>query len=564
MESVVAGGHAADLVPDRKGTDRNDTGAQGAEGRGSGQNGAVTGHGWLTLLAVGLGSMVVQLDSSIVSIANPAIALDLGAGLSQIGWVTTAYMLVLAGLLIPAGAIADRIGHKKSFLLGVGGFSIASVLCGMADSVEFLIGARILQGVFAALLSPAGLAVLRAAFPPDKLGMAFGIFGSVSAISIAGGPIIGGVLVQYASWPWAFYINLPVGIVAVLVGALVIRESERAPVTGRLDVLGAVTLTVTMVLLIVSISGVATYGWFAMPTLGLFLVGLALLAVFVLIERRASDPMVPLELFRNRTFSVGVVLMTVITLAFFAVLFYLTFYLQGVRGYTPIEAAVAMLPMTLVFAVSAPLAGLLATRIGLRGTLVTGSVLTVVALGMLVRLDAGSGFWTLAPALVIVGFGIGFVFVPAIEAIVGSAPVEQAGAASGIQGSTSQLGSTFGVAIFGSVIATVVSSRFGGALTDAFAGKVLPPGVTVDQIAGQSQVRQSVGLGFSPAMRDAVVETLTRSGLSDEQAGRMAATVAEAAHRTFLDGMHTVFLYAAGVAVVAGLISLLVGNGKKS
>ena len=179
---------------------------------------------WLSLLAVALGVMVVQVDGTVVAIANPAIAADLGAGLDGISWVTTGYLLVLAGLMIPAGTIADKVGYKKAFLVGTAGFALASLLCGLSSSIGMLIGARVLQATFAALLAPAGLAVLRAAFPPEKLSMAFGVFGAVSAVALAGGPILGGVLVEYASRPWAFFVNLPLGVIAVVVGALVIRD----------------------------------------------------------------------------------------------------------------------------------------------------------------------------------------------------------------------------------------------------------------------------------------------------------------------------------------------------
>ncbi|QUH06066.1 MFS transporter [Saccharopolyspora erythraea] len=504
------------------------------------------------MLALGLGAMVVQLDGSIVAIANPVIAADLGAGLEGISWVTTAYLLVVAGLLIPAGALADRIGHKKALLTGIGGFSLASLLCGLSGSIEMLIAARVLQGVFAAVIAPAGLAVLRAAFPPEKLSMAFGIFGSISAVSTAGGPILGGVLVQYASWPWAFYVNLPVGVLAVVVGSLVISETaERG--SRRLDLWGALVLTLAMLSVVWAVNGVPAHGWASVNTLGFLGAGIVLLGVFVAVERRVRNSMVPLGLFANRTFSLGAVLMVVIMFAFFAILFYLTFYLQGVRGNGPIATAVAMLPLTVVFAVSSPMAGWLTGRFGMRATMVLGSVCTAVSLLLLLRVDVGSSTLTLVPSLVLAGFGVGFLMMPAIQAVVAGVPVGRSGAASGIQQSAGQLGSTLGVAVLGSVLASVVTSGFGVAVRAASGGDA-----AVQRIITDPQTQQAVSLGFAPAAQQGLAQQLQHAGMPAEQVGELVRTVTAAAHHTFVDGLHVVFVIAAAVAVVAGLIALFI------
>ncbi|NIH80831.1 MFS transporter [Amycolatopsis viridis] len=508
---------------------------------------------WLSLLAVALGIMVVQLDGSVVSVANPTIATSLHASLEGIQWVTTGYLLVLAGLLIPAGLVADKIGRKKAFLIGIGGFSLASLLCGLSGSIDMLIGARVLQAVFGAMLGPAGLAVLRAAFPPEKLSTAFGWFGSVSAVALAGGPILGGVLVEYASWPWVFYINLPFGIVAVLVGVFVIKEStQRVP--QRLDLPGAMSLTLALVTLIWGVTRAQSSGWWSVNTLGFMGLGVVLLIVFLIIENRSKAPMVPLSLFRIRSFSIGCLVTIVTMFAFFAILFYLTFYLQGVQGKSALMAAVALLPLTLVFTVASPVAGAVTGRLGNRGTLLLGAACTTASLLLLLRLGVGSGTVTLAPSLVLAGFGAGFMMIPAIEAIVGSAPVDKAGVASGIQQSTQQLGGTLGIAVFGSLLASVVSAKFGGALAAAFGGDT----DAVAQVAGNEQLRKSVELGFPPAVQDALRQQMTQSGLDSGDVQRFVGTVSHAAHETFLSGMHQVFLVAACCAAAAGLLSLLI------
>ncbi|ASR37243.1 hypothetical protein BAY61_22115 [Prauserella marina] len=503
---------------------------------------------WLSLFAVALGILVVQLDGTVVSIANPAIAADLRADLSQIAWVTTAYLLVLAGLLIPAGNVADRIGHKKAFLIGIAGFSIASLLCGLAWSVEFLIAARVLQGVFAALLGPAGVAVIRTVFPPEKLGMGFGVFGAVSALALAGGPVLGGLMVEYATWHWAFFINLPFGVVAVLV-ALAVIPSVRPSARARLDLPGAFTLTLAMVSIVWAINGVAEHGWTSARTLGFLAAGLVLIGVFAVIENKRKHPMVPLSLFRNRSFTAGSVLLAATMFGFFAILFYLTFFLQSVLAKSAIEAAVAILPLTAVFVVASPLAGWISTRFGSRLALLLGAALTALALFLFSGIETSSDQLSLLPAFLIAGLGAGLMMVPAIEAIVGSVPEDKAGVASGVQQSTQQLGSTLGIAVFGALLSQVVSDRFRPNLAGALGEG---DSALAAELAGNPDVGQAVTLGFPPSARAEVGDLL-----GSDDPGVLAA-ITSAAHRTFVEGLHDVFLIAAGVTVLAGFLALLV------
>ncbi|MET0188591.1 MAG: MFS transporter [Pseudonocardia sediminis] len=507
---------------------------------------------WLTLLAVALGIMVVQIDATVVTVANPVIAADLGAGPEGIQWVTTAYLLVLAGLLIPAGTVADRVGLKRAFLVAIAGFSVASLLCGLAGSVEWLIAARVLQAVFAALLGPSGLGLIRAAFPESALPRAIGVFGAVTALALAGGPMLGGVLVEYAGWPWVFFVNLPFGVVGVVVAALVVRGSAAR---GRdpIDVPGAVSLTAAMVSVVWAVSGAQTHGWVSVHTAAFGLAGLALLGAFVAIERRSPHPMVPLGLFRNRSFTVGCVLNVLTMVAFFAVLYYLTFYLQGVRDTSAVMTGVALLPLTAVFTVASPLAGWVTGRLGTRVTVVTGAVLTAASLALLLRLSVDSGTVTLAVPLVLAGFGAGLMLVPAIGAIVGNAPVERAGVASGIQQSMQQLGSTLGVAVFGSLLGSTVASSFPGALRAAFGG-----GTVAERLGGDPALLSTIPLGFDAAAQQGLTDRLAGAGTAPEEVRRVVAGVTEVAHRTFLDGVHTVYAVGIGLAVVAGLLALLV------
>lgn len=297
----------------------------------------VNRRSWLTLLAVALGIMVIQLDGTIVSVANPAIAADLEASPAQIQWVTTGYLLVFAGLLIPAGTVADRLGHKRVFLIGVGGFTLASLLCGVSVSVEVLIAGRVLQAVFAATIGPAGLALIRAAFPAGALPRALGVFGAVTAAALASGPLLGGALMALGSWHLVFLVNLPFGLLAVLVGTRVLQHSPPQS-REQLDLAGAVTLVASMVAAVWGITAIQENGWTA-GTVGFLVAGLVLLAGFILIEARACRPMAPLALFRDRTFAIGCVLSVVTMFVFFAIMFYLTFFFQGVKAGQPSRPA---------------------------------------------------------------------------------------------------------------------------------------------------------------------------------------------------------------------------------
>jgi EmrB/QacA subfamily drug resistance transporter len=508
------------------------------------------------MLAVALGIMVVQIDGTVVSVANPAIATDLRASLSGIQWVTTGYLLVLAGLVIPSGTVADKIGYKRAFVVGISGFTLASLLCGLSRSIEFLVGARVLQAVFAALLVPSALAVIKSAFPAEKLAVAIGVLSSFTALALAGGPILGGLLVQVASWQWVFLINLPLGAVGAVLGGVVIGESAHEGSSQPLDVRGAVTLALAMVSIVWSITSVQRSAWTAPSVLGSMAAGIALFALFVALERRGEHPMVPLGLFASRPFALGSLIMLVTMFAFYAVLFYLTFYLQAVQGRDGTEAGVALLPLTAVFTVSSPVGGWITNWIGYRWTLVTGGVLVAASLALLQRLTVESSAWTLVPPLVLSGCGMGLMMVAATQAIIGNAPAEKAGVASGIQQSMTQLGGVLGTAVFGTILASLVDLRWPSAVAGVagFSARLSP-------VLTSSAVRASVYLGFSPAARRQLAEQLMGIRVPSNQVGSVVDRVTAVAHEVFVDGLRSVFAVSAVVAVVAAVLALFVGKG---
>ncbi|MFB6848643.1 MFS transporter [Streptomyces sp. NPDC056373] len=511
---------------------------------------------WLSLATVGVGIMMVQLDGTVVVVANPAIAKDLDAGLNSLQWVMTGYLLVLAGLLIPAGTLVDRIGRKKGLMIGLVGFTIASVLCAMSNTIGLLIGARVLQGVFGAMMIPAALAVIKAAFPPEKLATAIGLFSGVTAVSLAGGPLLGGVMVEHLTWQWVFLINLPFGVLSVVMAVLFVRESRQEQ-PEPLDLPGGVTLTLSIVSLVWALTHGQEDGWASVGTLGYIGLSLALLIAFVVIQRMRRFPMIPLELFRIRSLSVGCLLMVVTMFAFYAIIYYLNFFLQGLQGKSPMSASVALLPLTLTFIISAPLGGWAVDKFGVKQSLAFGALCITGTSLLLLRLEGDSGVTTVGPPLVLGGIGIGFMMVAATQAIVGSAPVHKAGTASGMQQSMSQLGSLLGTAVFGAFLAAFVNSRFAQDLREAFGGQ---GGKTVEQLADDKQVHKLIELGFPPSAQEALEKELTNAGMTADQVREFSATMTQAAHDTFLNGLHTVFLISAAVAVGAALLSLLVSN----
>jgi EmrB/QacA subfamily drug resistance transporter len=500
------------------------------------------GSPWLTLVAVAIGVMMVGLDATVVSIANPAIATDLHPTLAGLQWVTNGYLLALAVSLIIAGRLADRFGRKRLFLAGVVLFAVASALVGLSGSIGMVILWRVVQGFAGAMLQPASLAILRNAFPAEKLNTAIGIWGGSSALSIASGPIVGGLLVEHVSWQSVFYLNIPVGLVALLIGLWVIRESRDPDAGGSFDLPGVVLLAGSLFSLVWGLIKAAERGFGNALPLS-FLVAAAVLAVaFVLRERVARQPLLPLRLFRSVSLSVATVLVTLAFFALFGAFFFLTLYLQQVHGMTPVHAGVELLPLTSVFIVSSPLAGALTARFGPRPVLVIGMLLNAAALYGLSRLQVDSSYVHLWPWFILLGFGFGFVIVAGTEAIVGNAPVELAGVAGGLQQTGMQLGGVLGTTIFGTVMATEVGDVLFGKLT----GAGLPPVIARQFDTAKEYVAQ--GVAPVPAGTPAPI----------------AHAITTGSHLAFMSGFTTSLVIGSIVALVAAIGALGVRRGENA
>ncbi|GAA4453194.1 MFS transporter [Phytohabitans houttuyneae] len=500
------------------------------------------GHPWLTLLAVALGVMVVGLDATVVAIANPAIARDLGANFAQLQWVTNGYLLALAVSLIVAGRLADRFGRKTVFLVGVAGFAVASVAVGLSGSIEMVIFWRVVQGFAGALLQPASLAILRNTFPAEKLNMAIGIWAGTSGLAIASGPIVAGLLVENASWEWVFFLNGPVAAVAILLGLWVVRQSRDPNAAGSFDLPGVGLLSAALFSLVWGLIKAQEYGFGDIVPLGFFAGAAVLGTAFIVRERTARHPLMQLSLFRNRSFSAGAVLAMLGFFALFGAFFFLTLYLQQVHGMSPVDAGVRLLPMTATFIVASPVAGALTARFGPRPPLVGGMLLTAVALFALSRMSVQADYLSMWPWFVVIGFGFGFVLVGSTEAIVGNAPVQLAGLAGGIQQTAAQLGGVLGTTVFGTILAT----RVGDVLLEKLTGA----GVPAEMAPGFAAAEDYVAQGVAPVPPGAPQP--------------LADAITTGSHLAFMTGFQTALTVGAAIALIAAFAALLVRRGENT
>src|SRR5687768_12455066 len=412
---------------------------------------------WWTLAAVSFGLFMIMLDNTVVNVALPAIQEDLGADLSQLQWIVTGYALSFAALMLIGGKLADAYGRRLIFVLGLVVFTGASLWCGLADSGEMLIAARVVQGAGAALMNPATLSIIAATFPPRQRGMAIGIWAGVSALALAIGPLVGGLLTDHASWHWIFFINIPVGIAGIAASFLLIDES-RDPTHERLDLPGLVTSAVGLFALTYGLIEANTYGWGSARIVGAFVVATTGLLSFVVLERRQRAPMLDLTLFRNRTYVGANVVVLLVALAMFGVFFFLSLYMQNVLGFSAVQAGAAFLPMTILIILVAPWAGRLSDRWGSRGLMTAGMLLVAGQLLYFSRLDADATFWTLLPGLLLGGVGMATTMTPSAAAATRAVPVEKAGVGAAVLNAFRQVGGSIGIALMGAIMAAQLAT----------------------------------------------------------------------------------------------------------
>ena len=423
-----------------------------------------THNPWLTVAVVCIAQLMVVLDATIVNVALPSIQRSLHMTTGNLQWVVNAYTLAFGGFLLLGGRAADLFGRRRLFFAGVALFSAASLLNGLASSSGMLIGSRALQGLGAALVAPACLAIVDTTFSdPDDQRKALGLWAGLSAGGAAVGLLLGGILTQAFSWPWIFFVNVPIGVAAILLALRFVPDSRGERATEGTDISGALSVTAGLALLIYMIVETQSHGWGSAQTLGLGALSLILLGAFVVIERRTRAPLVRLAIFRVRALSVGDAAMLFLAAGMFANFFFGTLYVQDILHYSPIGAGLAFLPMALLIGVGAGAAQKLIPRFGIRAVAIGGMALAAAGLALMVRVSVhGTYVGTLLPSFVLLAIGLGIAFVPATLIGVSSVSGEDSGLASGLFNTAQQVGGALGLAILSTIAVTHTSSLLAG------------------------------------------------------------------------------------------------------
>jgi len=412
---------------------------------------------WWTLGAVAFGLFMIMLDNTVVFVALSSIQSDLHISQSELEWVVSGYALTFAVLMLTGGKLADMLGRRRIFIVGLAIFTASSLACGLATGAGFLIGARVVQGVGAALMNPATLSIIVATFPPRQRGTAIGIWVGISAMALAIGPLIGGILTEQINWSWIFFINVPVGIAGIIVSRLFINESRDESEEQRLDLPGLISSAVGLFGLTYALIEGNNYGWSSARILAGFALAVVGLTIFVLLEHRQRVPMLDLSLFKNSTFTGANLTMLLVALAMFGVFFFNSLYLGQVLGYSPIQTGATFLPLTVLIVFVAPLAGRFSDKIGPRWLMGAGLVLLSGSLLSFSTLGVDSSFWDIVPGLILGGFGMSLAMTPTTAAAMGSVPVDKAGVGSAVLNSMRQVGGSLGIALMGAIVAASVS-----------------------------------------------------------------------------------------------------------
>jgi EmrB/QacA subfamily drug resistance transporter len=422
---------------------------------------------WVLALTA-VASLMVALDALVVTTALNAIRLDLHASIEELEWTVNAYALSFAVLLMSAAALGDRFGRRRWFVAGIGLFTAASAACALAPGIGWLIVARAVQGAGAALVMPLALALLSAAFPPERRAAALGLFSGVTGLAVLGGPVVGGAITQGIAWQWIFWLNVPIGVVLAPLAVRRMKESYGPP--ARLDVPGLALVTGGALGLVWGLVRGNAAGWASPEVLGALGAGLALVAGFVAWERRAPEPMLPLGLFRARAFAAGNAAVFFMFASLFGAVFFMAQFLQTAQGHGPLDAGVRLLPWTATLFVVAPLAGARVSRFGERPFIAGGLLLQAVGMTWIALIaEPGVAYGRLVAPLVLAGAGVSMAMPAAQSAVVGAVAREQIGRASATFNALRQLGGAFGVAILVAVFAAAGDYASPQAFADGFA-----------------------------------------------------------------------------------------------
>ncbi len=488
---------------------------------------------WWTLGAMCFALFMIMLDNTVVNVALPSIERDLGSSLSSLEWIVNGYTLTFAVLLATGGRLGDIFGRRLTFLIGVVLFSVSSATAGLAPDTTSLVLSRVVQGMGGALMMPATLSIVTNAFAPSERGKAIGTWAGVSALALAIGPVLGGFLTEDVSWRAIFYINVPVGVAAVLASLFAVRESRDHTVGREVDYAGVATLTAALTALVLALIEGNSWGWGSTSIVVLLAGAVAMLVAFVAVELRVSAPMVEFRLFANRNFVGANLIALVVSFAMLAQFFFLALYMQNVLGYSPLQAGVRFLPATLMIVAIAPISGRLTDRIGARVPIAAGLSLVTVAMLWLTQVDASTTYTDLLPSFVLMGIGMALTMSPMSTAAMNAVSETKAGIASGILSMNRMVGGTFGVAVIGAVFQGAARSR----VNELLAGS----GLTAGQ---RSEIAH--GLGGGPSAVPA--------GVSHAQ----ATQITTAAHDAFISAFASSMKVATGVVAAGVVVALTV------
>lgn len=406
---------------------------------------------WWTLGAMCFALFMIMLDNTVVNVALPSIQRDLGSSLSGLEWTVNAYTLSFAVLLATGGRLGDIFGRRRAFLIGVVIFAASSAAAGLAPGTGTLIASRVLQGVGGALMMPATLSIVTNAFEPHERGKAIGTWAGVSALALAIGPVLGGLLTEHVSWRAIFYINIPVAIAAIVATLFAVRESRDETVGREVDYLGVATLTTGLTALVLALIEGNSWGWGSPAIVALLAGSVLMLGAFVIIERRVAAPIVEFPLFASRNFVGANLVALIVTFAMLAQFFFIALYMQNILGLSPLEAGVRFLPATLMIVAIAPIAGRMTDRVGPRWLIGAGLTLVSISLYWLTTIDISTTYADIWPSFVLMGIGMALVMSPMSTAAMNAVHVAKAGVASGILSMNRMIGGSLGVAVIGAV-----------------------------------------------------------------------------------------------------------------
>jgi len=516
---------------------------------------------WLVLVVLTSGFFMILLDTTIVNVAIPAMSAGLNTTLDQILWVLNAYILVYAVLLITAGRLGDLYGQRNLFAIGLLIFTVASALCGLSQNAGELIAARVLQGIGGAILTPQTLAIITTLFPPERRGAAFGVWGGVAGLATIAGPTVGGAIVTYVSWQWIFFVNVPIGIAALIATFAIIPDIRQGRRHGW-DIMGVVLATVGLFAVVFGLIEGQRFNWGEIGSYGItipevIIGGVVLLAVFIVWERFQAEPLMPLSLFRDRNFAVANWIAAAISFGMLSLFLPIVIYLQSVRGFSALTAGLTFAPMSLTSMVVAPFAGRFADKVGGKYILLAGISLFTIGFGLVTFVAGPDSTWLtfLVPAI-IAGAGMGMTFAPMTTVAMRNISPQMSGAASGILNTTRQLGAAIGSAVVGALLQSQLATTLHNqAVSHAGA---LPPSARDQFIAAFSSVASNgfqIGTGQNGAKLPA--------GLPPAVQHQIAALAHDVFVSGYIDAMKATLVVPIAFLAFTSLTTLLIRRRKR-